>query len=60
VDLIMPSFSNPTKVTSPLFELRSAVLLGQVDGKPFRSETTLLHDTERIAWNGQVVETLVS
>jgi hypothetical protein len=36
------------------------VLLGHVDGKPFRSETTLLHDTERIAWDGQVVETLVS
>lgn len=63
VDLVRPSFSNPTKVTNRLFpisELGSAVLLGHVDGKPFRSETTLLHDTERVAWDGQVVETLVS
>ena len=63
VDLVRPTFSNPTKVTNPLFpisQLHSAVLLGHVDGKPFRSETTLLPNTERIAWDGQEVETLVS
>jgi hypothetical protein len=63
VDLVRPTFSNPTKVTNPLFpisQLHSAVLLGHVDGKPFRSETTLLPNAERIAWDGQEVETLVS
>jgi hypothetical protein len=63
VDLAQPSFSNPTKVTNPLFpisDLHSAVLLGQVDGKPFRSETTLLPDTKTVTWNGKKIETLVS
>jgi hypothetical protein len=63
VDLAKPSFSNPTKITNPLFpigQLRSAVLLGHVDGIPFRSETTLLPGVERIAWDGQQIETLVS
>src|SRR5262249_14842005 len=44
VDLAPPSFSNPTSITNPLFpisDLRSVVLLGHVDGKPFRTETTL-------------------
>jgi hypothetical protein len=63
VDLAKPSFTNPTRITNPLFpigRLRSAVLLGHVDGKPFRSETTLLPGVERVAWDGRQVETLVS
>ena len=63
VDLRSPSFSNSTKITNPLFpiaRLRSAVLLGHVDGKPFRSETTLLPGTETIAWNGQRIKALTS
>src|SRR5688500_4358876 len=45
VDLVAPPFSDPTKVTNPLFpiaRLHSAILNGQVDGKPFKVETTLL------------------
>lgn len=64
VDLVAPPFSNPTNVTNPFFpisDLRSAVLNGIVDGKVFRTETTLLPDTRVIQWSpGQCVETLVS
>jgi hypothetical protein len=64
VDLVAPPFSNPTRVTNPLFpisRLDSVVLNGRVDGKPFRTETTLLADTRVIEWSpGQCVKTLVS
>ena len=63
VDLAMPSFSDPTNVTNPLFPVskqESVLLLGHVDGKPFRTEVTLLPDTRIIEWQGQQVETLVS
>src|SRR5207245_1431212 len=63
VDLAPPVFSNPTKITNPLFpisELHSAVLLGHVSGKPFRTETTLLPRTEKVVWQAQAVEVLRS
>jgi hypothetical protein len=63
VDLGTPVFSNPTNVTNPLFpisRLLRVVLLGQVDGLPFRAETTLLPDTRTIDLDGKPVETLVS
>src|SRR5918994_2514576 len=63
VDLAMPSFSDPTNVTNPLFPVskqESVLLLGHVDGKPFRTEVTLLPETRIIEWQGQQVETLVS
>ena len=64
VDLVAPPFSNPTDVTNPLFpisDLHSAILNGHVDGKPFRTETTLLPDTRILQWSdGQCVEVLVS
>lgn len=63
VDLATPSFSNPTNVTNPLFpisRLFRVILLGQVDGLPFRAETTLLPDTRTIDLDGKPVETLVS
>ncbi len=64
VDLDAPVFSNPTNITNPLFpisELHSVVLLGVVDGLPFRTETTLLSETRIIdLGGGQQVETLVS
>jgi hypothetical protein len=63
VDLEPPTFSNPTEVTNPLYpisRLRSALLLGHVDGKPFRTETTLLSGTQTIVWNGEEVEVRVS
>jgi len=64
VDLIAPPFSTPTRVTNPLFpitKLRSAILNGSVEDKPFRVETTLLPETRIIGWpKGRQVETLVS
>jgi hypothetical protein len=63
VDTTMPSFSNPTNITNPLFPVskqESVLMVGHVDGKPFRTEVTLLPETRIIEWRGQRVETLVS
>ncbi len=49
-------FSDPTNVTNPLFPVsrqESVLLLGRVDGQPFRTEVTLLPETRIIAWQGQ-------
>jgi hypothetical protein len=59
----MPTFSDPTNVTNPLFPVslqESVLMLGHVEGKPFRTEVTLLPETRIIEWEGQRVETLVS
>jgi hypothetical protein len=63
VDLVAPTFSNPTEITNPLFPVSrqaSILFLGHVDGKPFRTEVTLLPFTRVVQWEGQQVETLVS
>ena len=63
VDLASPTFSDPTNITNPLFPVsrqESVLLLGQVDGAPFRTEVTLLAQPRIIEWQGQHVETLVS
>ncbi len=63
IDIDPPRFSNPTEITNPLFpisELESAVLLGKVDGKAFRSETTLLPGTGTVFVDGVPVEVLLS
>jgi len=63
VDLAMPTFSNPTNVTNPLFPASSqasVLLVGTVDGRAFRTEVTLLPGTRIIEWGGQSVEVLVS
>lgn len=63
VDLTMPTFSDPTNITNPLFPVslqESVLMLGHVEGKPFRTEVTLLPETRIIDWEGQRVETLVS
>ncbi len=63
VDLAVPSFSNPTVIDNPLFpisDLHSVLLLGHVDGKPFRTETTLLPQTESVEWRGQQIEVRIS
>ena len=63
VDLVVPTFSDPTNVDNPLFPISqqaSVLLLGRVDGKPFRTEVTLLPDTRIVEWQGRQVEVLVS
>ena len=59
----MPRFSDPTVVDNTLFPVsqqKAVVFVGHVDGKPFRTEVTLLPFTRIIDWGGQRIETLVS
>ena len=61
VDLVTPSFSNPTSITNPLHpssKVSQVIYGGQVDGKPFRTEFTRLPDTKSITWNGQQIDTV--
>jgi len=61
VDLVKPSFSNPTQITNPLHpssKVAQVIYGGQVDGKPFRTEFTRLPDTKTITWNGQQIKTV--
>ncbi len=63
VDLAVPTFSNSTEITNPLFPVSqqaSVLMLGEVDGLPFRTEVTLLAETRIIEWEGQRVEVAVS
>jgi hypothetical protein len=63
VDLATPVFSDSASITNPLFpisDLHSALLLGHVDGKPFRTETTLLPQTETVLWQGTPIEVRLS
>lgn len=63
VDLQKPVFSHPTDITNPLFpisDLHSALLLGHVDGKAFRTETTLLPGTSTVVVDGERIEVLRS
>ena len=60
VDLYTPKFSNPAKITNPLFpasEVDQTLLLGHVEGEPLRVVYTLMPQTRKITWNGQEVET---
>lgn len=63
VDLARPKFSHPTEITNPLFPIStidSVVLLGRVEGKPFRSETTLLPRTTTVDWDGEHIQVSMS
>jgi len=63
VDVAMPTFSDAMDITNPLFPAsrqESVLLLGKVEGLPFRAEVTLLPETRIIEWEGQQVEVLVS
>jgi hypothetical protein len=63
VDLVMPTFSDPTNITNPLFPVSqqaSVLMLGHVEGEPFRTEVTRLPETRIIEWKGQQVEVAVS
>jgi hypothetical protein len=63
VDLDTPAFSRPTEVTNPLLPtgiVRQAIYDGQVDGKPFRTEVTLLPQHKTIRWRGRSFEALTS
>ncbi|WP_369142338.1 hypothetical protein [Streptomyces sp. R44] len=58
VDRVTPVFSRPTDITNPLHassKLQQVIYGGQVDGKPFRTELTLLPDIKTITVNGEQV-----
>jgi hypothetical protein len=62
VDLDTPTFSNPTSITNPLHptsEVKQVIMGGHVDGKPFRTEVTLLPGTKPIQWSGTTVDTAI-
>jgi hypothetical protein len=64
VDVASPTFSDPTTITNPLFpisDLHAVIFTGEVEGKPFHTETTLLPETRVIEWSdGKQVETRIS
>jgi hypothetical protein len=62
VDLTTPAFGNPTSITNPLHptsQVRQTIYGGHVDGKPFRTEVSLLPVTKPIVWQGKTVDTAV-
>lgn len=63
VDLVTPSFSNPTAITNPLLPggpTGQTILLGAESGEQLRIEVTNLPDTPVFRWNGQDIATRVS
>ncbi len=62
VDIAKPTFSNPGSITNPLLpitEVDQLIQLGLKDGKPHRTEFTLLPGTKTINWYGEQTETRV-
>jgi hypothetical protein len=62
VDLATPTFSKRTPITNPLHptsEVTQVIMGGHVEGKPFRTEVTLLPKTKPIDWGGNTVDTAV-
>jgi hypothetical protein len=63
VDIKRPAFTHPTSITNPLFpisSLNSVVLLGKVEGLPFRSETTLIPGRHTVTIDGKEIEVVLS
>ena len=55
VDLSVPTFSDPTDITNPLFPVSQqapVLFLGHVEDVPFRTEVTLLPNPRMIEWEG--------
>lgn len=62
-DLKTPRFSKPTEITNPLHPtgtVTQTIYGGQVDGRPFRTEVTVLRDHRTITWQGHRIEALTS
>lgn len=59
VDMVKPTFTNPTLIDNPLLpitEVEQIIQVGHKEGKPHRTEFTLLPGTKSIAWNGEQTE----
>lgn len=62
VDLAKPVFSRPASITNPLHPssaVSQVIYGGQVDGKPFRTEFTLLPQTKKISVNGGEIDAVI-
>ena len=62
VDLAEPTFSDPTRITNPLFPKNAGtqvIQLGAEGDEQLRFEVTTLPDTKTIEWNGQLIEARV-
>ena len=62
VDLATPTFSHPTQITNPLHptsSVKQVIMGGQVDGKPFRTEVSLLPGIRAIPAHGKPVDTAI-
>jgi hypothetical protein len=63
VDVGTATFSKPTPITNPLHptsEVKQVIMGGQVDGKPFRTEVTLMPGKRPIPLRGKPVDTAIS
>ena len=59
VDLAKPTFGNPTSITNPLHptsQVQQTIYGGHVNGKPFRTEVSLLPGVKPTVWQGKSVE----
>jgi hypothetical protein len=62
VDLATPTFSHPTQITNrlhPTSSVKQIIMGGQVEGKPFRTEVSLLPGTRAIPAHGKPVDTAI-
>ncbi len=62
VDIAKPSFSKPGEINNPLLpitKVEQLIQVGYKEGKPHRTEFTLLPGSQTIAWNGEKTETRV-
>jgi len=63
VDLVVPSFSNPTSITNPLFPKSTqtqVIQLGVEAGDALRFEVTQLPGTRTVSWGGQQIRTRIT
>jgi hypothetical protein len=62
VDLATPSFNHPTQITNrlhPTSNVKQIIMGGQVEGKPFRTEVSLLPGSRAIPLHGKPVDTAI-
>jgi hypothetical protein len=62
VDLSTPTFTHPTAITNllhPTSQVQQTIYGGHVDGKPFRTEVSLLPGSRPITWQGKAVDTAI-
>jgi hypothetical protein len=62
IDLGTPTFSHPTPITNrlhPTSRVEQIIYGGHVDGKPFRTEVTLLPETKATPYRGTTVDTAI-